>query len=132
MRSGEVEGGVDQRVGLGVLLARHVRELDVLVLGEQLPRPLVVRPKVRLLHPVPAFELTDDQLRIGPDAYAPAGNSRAASSAATRARYSATLFVATPMRSLTVVSRVGGSVDGSSTTAPIAAGPGLPRAPPSQ
>src|SRR6266566_8493883 len=73
MRSGEVEGGVDQRVCLGVLLARHVRELDVLVLGEQLPRPLVVRPKVRLLHPVPAFELTDDQLRIGPDAYAPGG-----------------------------------------------------------
>ena len=40
-----------------------------------------------------------------------AGNSRAASSAATRARYSATLFVATPMCSLTVASRVGGSAD---------------------
>ena len=45
-----------------------------------------------------------------------------------QARYSATLFVATPMRSLTVASRVGGSVDRSSTTAPIAAGPGFPRA----
>ena len=45
--------------------------------------------------------------------------------------YSATLLVVEPMRSLTVASRVGGDVDGSSTIAPIAAGPGFPRAPPS-
>ena len=35
------------------------------------------------------------------------------------------------MRSLTVARRAGGAVDGSSTTAPIAAGPGFPREPPS-
>src|SRR2546426_933678 len=58
------------------------------------------------------------------------GNSRAASSPAITARYSATLFVVTPMRSLTAASGDAGS-EGSKTTAPIAAGPGLPRAPPS-
>ena len=42
-----------------------------MVLGEELPRPLEVRPEVRLLHPVPAFELADEQLRIGPDPDAP-------------------------------------------------------------
>src|SRR5206468_1478458 len=73
MRSGEVEGGVDQRVRLGVLLSGHVRELHVLVLGEQVPRSLVVRPKVRLLHPVPAFELANEQLRISPYPDAPGG-----------------------------------------------------------
>ena len=48
------------------------------------------------------------------------------------ASYSATLFVVTPMHSLTVASTVGGAVDGSDTTAPIADGPGFPRDPPSQ
>src|SRR5438067_253998 len=58
------------------------------------------------------------------------GYSRAASSPAMTARYSATLFVVTPMRSLTAASGSAGS-EASKTTAPIAAGPGLPRAPPS-
>ncbi len=48
------------------------------------------------------------------------------------ARYSATLLVVTPMGSLIVASRLGGTVDGSSTRAPIAAGPGFPRDPPSK
>ncbi len=47
------------------------------------------------------------------------------------ALYSATLLVVTPMRSLTAASRVGGEVEGSITTAPIAEGPGFPREPPS-
>jgi hypothetical protein len=50
-----------------------VREVDVLVLGEELPRTLEVRPQVRLLHPVPPFELAYEQLRIGPDPDAPGG-----------------------------------------------------------
>src|SRR5262245_27884122 len=57
-----------------------------------------------------------------------AGCARAASNPAMSARYSATLFVVVPMYSDTV----GGSVDGSRTTAPIAAGPGFPREPPSK
>ena len=48
------------------------------------------------------------------------------------ARYSATLLVASPIGSLIVASRPGGVVDGSSTSAPIAAGPGFPREPPSK
>ena len=45
-----------------------------------------------------------------------------------RARYSATLFVATPIRSPCAARTVPSSV---SSTYPYAAGPGLPRAPPS-
>ncbi len=48
------------------------------------------------------------------------------------ARYSATLFVVTPIVLLTVARTVGGEVAGSDTTAPIADGPGFPRDPPSQ
>src|SRR3954471_24595983 len=58
-------------------------------------------------------------------------NRWAAWSPAMSALYSATLLVVTPMRSLTAARRVGGVVDGSITTAPIAEGPGLPREPPS-
>src|SRR4051812_40380139 len=46
--------------------------------------------------------------------------------------YSATLFVATPMVSLTDARWRAGSRLASSTTAPIPAGPGFPRDPPSQ
>ena len=58
-------------------------------------------------------------------------NCCAACKPAISALYSATLFVVVPMRSLTAARRVGGVVDGSTTTAPIADGPGLPREPPS-
>src|SRR4029453_17116113 len=63
--SGEVEGGFDERVGLGVLFAGHVREVDALVLGEELLGALEVRLQMHLLHPVAAFELTHEQLRVG-------------------------------------------------------------------
>src|ERR687897_1740653 len=72
MRSA-VEGGVDQRVGLDVLLAGHVREVDVLVPGEQCAGALEVRPQVGLFHAVPAFELTDEQLRVGPHSHTTGG-----------------------------------------------------------
>src|SRR3954462_6560337 len=61
-----------------------------------------------------------------------ASNSAATSSARMSAVYSATLLVATPMVSLTDASVWGGSLVASSTTAPIPAGPGFPRDPPSQ
>src|SRR6476661_5770464 len=61
-----------------------------------------------------------------------ASNSVATSSARIRAVYSATLLVAMPMVSLTDASVRGGSLVASSTTAPMPAGPGFPRDPPSQ
>src|SRR5262249_44780474 len=71
--SAEVEGGVHERVGLGVLFSRHVREVDALVLGEERLGALEVRLQVRLLHAVAALELTHEQLGVGPDPDATGG-----------------------------------------------------------
>ena len=74
--------------------------------------------------------MTSSRVGAHPDA-ARGERRRAPRSPAISALYSATLLVAMPMHSLTLASRTGGSTVASSTTAPIAAGPGFPRAPPS-
>src|SRR5581483_9806953 len=61
----EVERGVHERVRIGVLLAPHVREIDVLVLGEQRPRFGVQRPEVGLAYLPAPGELLDHQHRVG-------------------------------------------------------------------
>src|SRR3954464_10759358 len=62
--SGKVERGVHQRVGLDILLASHVREVDGVVGVEQRTRQLVERLQVWLLDLPAAGQLLDDQLRI--------------------------------------------------------------------
>src|SRR5919198_4999573 len=68
MCSDAVQGGVDERVGFGVLLPAYVSEVDVFVLGQQSLGPLEVRTEVRLLHAIAALELANQELRVDADA----------------------------------------------------------------
>ena len=88
---------------------RHVREVDLGRTRRAAPAAsLVERPQVRLLHLPRALELADHEHRVGAQRRPGARRTRgAASSPAITARYSATLLVATPMRSLTVARPVG-------------------------
>ena len=93
------------------------------------PSPARAGAHRRVLDLVGAGQLPGHQLGVADDAR-PRG--RRAPPPARRPRstalYSATLLVATPIRSATSSTT---SPPGSETTTPIAAGPGLPRAPPS-
>ena len=124
--SRQVERGVHQRIGFGVPGARHVGEIDLLVALEQRARLRVQRLEVRLLHLPSPRHLLDHQLGVAADPGRARRVPSAARSPAMSARYSATLLVVSPIRSLTVARRCGGLADASYTTAPIAAGPGLP------
>src|SRR6478609_12112813 len=64
-----VECRVDERVGVDVVLAPHVREVDLGKLPQQRPGLLVQRLEVRALHLVATFELADHQLRVRADAH---------------------------------------------------------------
>ena len=133
--SGQVERGVHQRVGVGVAAraARDARStLVVVARAARTPRRAAGGGAACFTFQRPATcSITSFESPRTCDARAPASPS-AASSPAISARYSATLLVVSPMRSLTAARRAGGALDGSSTTAPIAAGPGFPRAPPSK
>ena len=118
------EGGVHEQIGVDILLA-HLSQIDHLVRLEERLGFRVQRAKVGCLirHTPSGWRITSIESARTCTTRAP--NGRAACRPAITARYSATLLVATPIRSLTAASRVGGSVVGSVTTAPIAAGPGF-------
>src|SRR5262245_49286937 len=62
-----VERGVDERVGVDVLLPSHVRDVDLVVAFEQIECACVQRPEMRLLHLPPTLELLDDEHGVGTD-----------------------------------------------------------------
>ena len=130
-----VERGVDERVGVGVLApGARAADRDLVRSREQRARLGVERPQVLVLDLPLAAQLLDRRASSRPRTWTTrAQHVRAASSPAISARYSATLFVVTPMQ--LAHRRDEHRADrstASNTTAPIAAGPGLPREPPSQ
>ena len=56
-----VEGGVHQGVGVGVVLAPYVRDVDLLVLVEECERLVAQWSQVCLLHAPAPSELLDDE-----------------------------------------------------------------------
>ena len=111
--SGQVERGVHQRVGFGVPGARHVGEIDLVVALEQRARLRVERLEVRLLHLPPARNLLDHQLGVAAHPGRARRDALRRPRPAMSARYSATLLVVSPIRSLTVARRCGGLADAS-------------------
>ena len=124
-----VERGVDQRVGAGVLRPRDGADPPAVEIAQRRDRLLVEGPHRRMLDLVGARQLPGDELGVVDDLdLAGAERFRPAPTPAARARYSATLLVAVPIRSPASAST---APSGAETTTPTAAGPGLPRAPPS-